>query len=89
MDDSKVYTITEAKAQLSKLVRLVKSGKEIILGSSGQPEIVLIKFEKDPVKRKIGVFKKHKLTLSSKRKTVVKEPDEFNDWYDNPIFPKI
>ena len=51
------FTITEAKAQLSKLIKLAKQGVEIKIGGSGNPEVVLMKFERPSAKRSPGKLK--------------------------------
>lgn len=40
-----ITTITEAKAQLSALIRRVESGEEIVLGKAGRPVAKLVPFE--------------------------------------------
>ena len=51
------FTITEAKAQLSKLIKLAKEGSEITIGGSGMPEVILIKYEAPKAKRTPGTLK--------------------------------
>lgn len=50
----KVTTITEAKAQLSRLIEEVQSGKSIIIGKAGKPVAVLSAYEADTTPRQLG-----------------------------------
>ncbi|MGH8932507.1 MAG: type II toxin-antitoxin system Phd/YefM family antitoxin [Egibacteraceae bacterium] len=50
----KVITITEAKAQLSRLIEEVQSGKQIIIGKAGKPVAVLSAYEADTTPRSLG-----------------------------------
>lgn len=57
------YTITEAKAQLSKLIKLAKEGAKITIGGSRTPEVILMKYQAPKVKRTPGKLK-NKIWLS-------------------------
>lgn len=50
----KTYTITEAKAQLSDIIRRVKQGEIITIGASGSPEVVLSIYSGVTKKREFG-----------------------------------
>ena len=47
-----LVTITEAKANLSKLIAMVERGEEVIIGRAGKPVATLASFQpaKKPVK---------------------------------------
>jgi antitoxin (DNA-binding transcriptional repressor) of toxin-antitoxin stability system len=53
----KLVTITEAKANLSKLIAMVERGEEVIIGRAGKPVATLARFQlaKKPVK--LGLLK--------------------------------
>lgn len=55
----RITNISDAKAQLSKLIARVMAGEEVIIGKAGQPvaKIVQYKPEKEKKKRKLGVLK--------------------------------
>jgi prevent-host-death family protein len=52
-----LVTITEAKANLSKLIAMVERGEEVIIGRAGKPVATLASFQpaKKPVK--LGLLK--------------------------------
>ena len=45
MDEKETFSITEAKAQLSKLIEGVIAGKKITISRAGRPIALLIKYE--------------------------------------------
>lgn len=51
---TRVVNITEAKAQLSKLVEEAMSGRRVIIGRAGKPVAVLSPYEADPEPRVLG-----------------------------------
>lgn len=51
---SRVVNITEAKAQLSRLVAEARAGKRVIIGQAGKPVAVLSAYEADPEPRTLG-----------------------------------
>lgn len=51
---SRVVNITEAKAQLSRLVAEAQAGKRVIIGQAGKPVAVLSAYEADPEPRTLG-----------------------------------
>lgn len=61
----KTLTITEGKAQLSKLVEKVySSGSVITIGRAGKPMVQLVKYEPVPAGRRIGAYE-GKITIAS------------------------
>lgn len=54
---SRVVNITEAKAQLSRLVDEAAAGKRVIIGKSGRPVAVLQAYEADPGPRQLGAWR--------------------------------
>jgi hypothetical protein len=50
----KVYTITEAKAQLSDILRRVKRGERVVIGAYRNPEIELRLYTPKLKRRKFG-----------------------------------
>jgi antitoxin (DNA-binding transcriptional repressor) of toxin-antitoxin stability system len=60
----KVITIYEAKANLSKLVKLAQLGKVVYIGAFGIPQAVIALLPTKP-KIKIGVWQgKHKINFT-------------------------
>lgn len=51
---SRVVNITEAKAQLSRLVDEAAAGKRVLIGKAGRPLAVLQAYEADPGPRALG-----------------------------------
>jgi prevent-host-death family protein len=54
---SRVVNITEAKAQLSRLVEEAAAGKRVLIGKAGKPLAVLQAYEADPGPRLLGAWK--------------------------------
>tara|TARA_B100001564_G_C20621001_1_gene662343 strand:- start:1103 stop:1339 length:237 start_codon:yes stop_codon:yes gene_type:complete len=52
-----IVNITEAKAQLSKLIEQVLNGEQVIIGKAGKPVAKLTKFTNADVVRKPGALK--------------------------------
>ena len=50
----KNVTIHEAKTHLSRLIRNVMAGEEVIISRRNKPLVKLILIEETPVKRKLG-----------------------------------
>lgn len=50
----RVTNITEAKAQLSRLVEEVQSGKRVVIGKAGKPLAVLMAYDADTTPRTLG-----------------------------------
>lgn len=40
--------IHEAKTNLSKLIEKVKNGEEVVIAKNGEPEVMLVPYEKKP-----------------------------------------
>jgi prevent-host-death family protein len=51
---ARIINITEAKAQLSRLVEEARSGKRVVIGKAGKPVAVLQAYETDPEPRPLG-----------------------------------
>lgn len=51
---SRVINITEAKAQLSRLVEEAQRGKRVIIGKAGKPVAILSAYGADPEPRVLG-----------------------------------
>ena len=54
---ARVVNISEAKAQLSRLITEVQSGKRVIIGKAGRPVAVLSAYDADPGPRTLGGWK--------------------------------
>jgi len=52
-----ITNISEAKAQLSSLIKKVISGQEIIIGKAGQPVAKLVRFERSDEDRRPGALR--------------------------------
>lgn len=51
---SRIINISEAKAQLSRLVERVRAGEEVIIGRAGEPVAVLRRYDRDERPRELG-----------------------------------
>lgn len=51
---ARVVNITEAKAQLSRLVEEAQAGKRVVIGKAGKPVAVLTAYEADSEPRALG-----------------------------------
>lgn len=51
---SRVVNISEAKAQLSRLVEEVQGGERVVIANAGRPVAVLTAFKADPGPRPMG-----------------------------------
>lgn len=51
---ARVVNITEAKAQLSRLVDEAEAGERIIIGRAGKPAAILQAYKSDPEPRRLG-----------------------------------
>lgn len=54
---TRVVNITEAKAQLSRLVDEAAAGKRVVIGKAGKPVAVLQAYSSDPGPRELGGWK--------------------------------
>ena len=50
----RVVNVTEAKAQLSRLLDEAQAGERIVIGRAGRPVAVLSAYENDPEPRTLG-----------------------------------
>jgi prevent-host-death family protein len=50
----RVVNVTEAKAQLSRLLEQARAGERIIIGKAGKPVAVLSAYDADPEPRTLG-----------------------------------
>ncbi len=51
---ARIVNITEAKAQLSRLVEEAQNGQRVIIGKAGRPVAVLTAYDADPEPRTLG-----------------------------------
>jgi prevent-host-death family protein len=49
-----ITNISEAKANLSRLIERVMNGEEIIIGKAGKPVAMLVPYHLDPTPRRLG-----------------------------------
>lgn len=56
---ARVVNISEAKANLSRLVAEVQNGKRVIIGKAGRPVAVLSAYDADPEPRVLGGWEGH------------------------------
>ena len=54
-----ITNISEAKANLSKLVEKVLSGQEVIIGKAGKPVAKLVPYELESTPRELGIGNWH------------------------------
>lgn len=52
-----VTNISDAKAQLSRLIEMARNGEEIIISKAGKPVVRLVVYSESPPLRKPGVWK--------------------------------
>ena len=53
---SEIYTVTESKAQLSRLLEEVRKGRVIIIGKAGRPVAKLVPYERGDEGRSPGAL---------------------------------
>jgi prevent-host-death family protein len=53
---SRIINITEAKAQLSRLVDQAAAGQHVVLGKAGRPLAVLVPYAESPPPRELGAW---------------------------------
>lgn len=51
---TRVVNVTEAKAQLSRLLDEAAAGKRVLIGKAGRPVAVLLAYDTDPEPRTLG-----------------------------------
>src|SRR5580704_1116076 len=78
----RVFTITEAKAQFSKLLRRVAAGEEIAITKRGVPVARLVPVETKKGKRRLG-FYKGKFTVPDDFDAPL--PDEILDAFEGNV----
>lgn len=54
---TRIVNISEAKAQLSRLVEEAQGGGRVIIGRAGRPVAVLTAYDGDPAPRTLGAWK--------------------------------
>ena len=54
MQYTHITTVTEAKAQLSKLLEQVQDGNEVVIGKAGKPIAILSPYVQEKHRRKAG-----------------------------------
>lgn len=52
----RIVNISEAKAQLSRLVEEARQGRRVVIGKAGRPVAVLTAYEDDPEPRSLGAW---------------------------------
>jgi prevent-host-death family protein len=52
-----IVNISEAKAQLSKLVERAEHGDRVVIGRAGRPVAVLVAYHESPERRVLGGWK--------------------------------
>ena len=67
-----ITNISEAKAQLSALIKKVMAGQEVIIGNAGRPVAKLVRYERSERKRYPGAMRGK-----------IKIGDDFNDLPDD------
>jgi len=51
---SRIVNISEAKAQLSRLIQEVQRGGRVVIGNAGRPVALLVPYTSDPDPRPLG-----------------------------------
>ncbi|MBI2327133.1 type II toxin-antitoxin system Phd/YefM family antitoxin [Candidatus Curtissbacteria bacterium] len=80
-----IINIHQAKTNLSRLIEKTLRGEEVIIAKAGKPVAKLVKYDKPPKPRKLGLLK---------GKIVI--PDDFDEeseeinklFYKGELFPK-
>lgn len=54
---TRIMNISEAKAQLSRLVEEVQGGKRVVIGKAGRPVAILSAYQEDPDPRVFGAWR--------------------------------
>jgi prevent-host-death family protein len=85
MGMKKVFSITEAKAQFSKLLRRVAAGEEITTTKRGVPVARLVPVQAQKGKRRLG-FYKGKFTVPDDFDAPL--PDEILDAFEGKVKPR-
>jgi prevent-host-death family protein len=82
VDMKKAFSITEAKAQFSKLLRRVVAGEEIAITKRGVPVARLVPVDTQKGKRRLG-FYEGKLTIPDDFDAPL--PDEILDAFEGKV----
>ena len=61
---ARIVNISEAKAQLSKLVAEAAAGGRVVIGNAGRPVAVLVAYEADPSPRELGGWKSRRVWIA-------------------------
>lgn len=54
---AEMFTIAEARAQLSRLIERTQAGEEIVIRQGRQPVAKLVRFRPEPMPRKLGALR--------------------------------
>lgn len=60
----RIVNITEAKAQLSRLVAEVAAGGRVVIGNAGKPVAVLAPYTADPSPRQLGGWRGQQVRIA-------------------------
>lgn len=77
----KVTNITEAKAQLSRLIDRVEHGERVVIGRAGKPVAVLIPYAQDPAPRTLTGDWAGRVEIAADFDEL---PDDFLDHFSAP-----
>ena len=61
---TRIVNISEAKAQLSRLVEDVQGGGRIVIGNAGRPVAVLVAYESSPDPRSLGGWRDREVWIA-------------------------
>lgn len=82
-----ITNISDAKASLSRLVKLVQENDEpIIIGKAGEPVAILSAYKQDSAPRQLGGSWEGKVKMSPDFDTVDEEIS--SDFYTSTLFPE-
>ncbi len=82
-----ITNISDAKASLSRLIKLVQETDEpVIIGKAGEPVAILSAYKKDSAPRKLGGSWEGKVKLSPDFDAVDEEISD--DFYSSILFPE-
>jgi prevent-host-death family protein len=82
----KQVNIDQAKKHLSKLLEEVAMGEEFVIARAGKPIARLVPMNTKPqTKRRPGALKGKTWIAEDFDKMT---PEELEEWYDSPIFPR-
>jgi len=82
-----ITNISDAKATLSHLIKIVQESNEpIIIGKAGKPVAILSAYKSDTSPRVLGGSWEGKVTMSDDFNNT--EDELINSFYDSSLFPK-